>query len=167
MLKTPEHSDLRTCQDFFLCLGDLECGLVSGKTGCLIPAAVQSLCFAVQGELQNLQHFHIAWKRMIRSKITSRSFSSHRYVCVFMIIAILKRYLQKLLSTPWFKETVYLQSRLWHMLVLGFFIPAELLSLRHTEHSREAQLSLLCCVCNSRLKWEMSQSLRCSQNAYK
>lgn len=47
MIETPEHSDLRTCQDFFcvyfLCLGDLECGLVSGMTGCLIPAAVQSL----------------------------------------------------------------------------------------------------------------------------
>lgn len=87
MLKTPEHSDLRTSQCFFcvyyLCLGGLEHGLVSGMTGCLIPAAVQSLSFTVQGELQNLQHLHIAWKRMIKLKITSRSFSSHSCLCIY------------------------------------------------------------------------------------
>lgn len=34
-----------------MCLGDLQCSLVSVMTDCLIPAAVQSVRFSVQAEL--------------------------------------------------------------------------------------------------------------------
>lgn len=93
MLKTSEHSDLRTCQDFFcvyfLCLGDLKCGLVSGMTGCLIPAAVQSLYSsrgtakfpALAYSLEKNDQVKNNFKELLQSQL-----------CVFTSVAVLERY---------------------------------------------------------------------------
>lgn len=165
MLKTPEHSDLRTCQDLFyvysLCLGDLECSLVSGKTSCLIPAAVQSFCFTVQGELQNIQHLHIAWKRLIRLKITSRSLSNQGYVyiyncCSTQTIFAKKCWVHLALKRLFIFSPDCDTSSSW----LWGFSSQLSFSLRHTVHSREAQLSHLCCMCSSsRLKLTITKDV--------
>lgn len=66
-----------------MCLGDLQYGLFSGMTVCLIPAAVQSASFTVKGGVAKSPALACNLEENDQVKNNFRSFSSHSYVCIY------------------------------------------------------------------------------------